>query len=167
MIDNIWFCEPNDARESWCFFTVKLKKHEANDAIASWEVCYTNPNRVIRMAGNDTPSEEELLRGLLREIYYCRKKEITLITFGENVIPLLRTRIVYHCIRDVNLRSLKVLSIQKILQDYFFFGKDNTVSSISDFAFEMKNPPDANTETETLYEIFKRIGPLLPSGVIE
>ena len=167
MIDNKWFCEPNDARESWCFLSLKVNKKDVDDVISGWEICYGNPNRVTRMA-TDTPSnEKEVIKGLIHEIYYCRKKDIDIITFGNTVIPLLRTRIVFHGISDVSLRSVKFLSIKKILQDYFFIVGEDASKSVYDFAWEMNIEEGDMAETELLRDVFLKIGALLPVGVIQ
>jgi hypothetical protein len=167
MIDNIWFCEPNDARESWCFFAIKVKKQDGSDTIAGWEICFANPNRTVRKVADAQSDEKELLKGLLHELYYCRKNDIKIITFETNTIPILRTRIIFHDIHNISFRSLQVISIQKLLQEHLFFGEDNSVPSISDFCSRMKIGRQDRDETELLHDIFKRIGPLLPPGVIE
>ena len=166
MIDNIWLCEPNDARESWCFLELKLKKQDANDVISGWEATYANPNRVVHKANDTRSDEKESLKKLFFHIYRCRKKEIPIITFGSNVIPVLRTRILCQGIRDESLRSVKTISLQKILQDYFCFDNDNSILSASDFVAGLKIEQGNATETELLYDVFTRIGPLLPAGVI-
>ena len=167
MIDNIWFCEPNDARESWCFFTMKLKEIDAHSTVTEWEVTYANPTRVIYRTNNAPSTEEVLLRQILFHISRCKKKGIPIITYERKIIPLLRSRLLCHGMCNISLRSLKILSLQQLLQDFFYFGTTNSILSASDFAKELKIDENGLTETELCYVIFKRIGPLLPQGVIE
>lgn len=167
MIENKWFCEPNDIRESWCFLSLKVNKKDVDDVISEWEICYGNPNQVTRMV-TDTPSnEKELIKRLIQEIYYCRKKDIMIITFSNTVLPLLRTRIVFHGIDNISLRNVKFLSIKKILQDYFFIVRKDAIKSVYDFAWEMNIEEGDMSETELLRDVFLKIGALLPAGVIQ
>lgn len=167
MIDNIWFCEPNDARESWCFFTMKLKEIDAHQSVTEWEVTYANPTRVTYKTKNTPSAEEVLLRQILFHISMCKKKEVPFITYERKTIPILRSRLLYHGMCNISLRNLKTLSIQQLLQDYFYFGTTNSLQSASDFAKELKIDENGLTETELYYRIFMRLGSLLPEGVIK
>jgi hypothetical protein len=167
MIDNIWFCEPNDARESWCFFSMKSKEIDSHQCIIEWEAIYANPSKVTYKAKNTPSAEETLLREILFHVSMCRKKEIPIITYERKIIPILRSRLLFHGMCNISLRNLKTLSLQDLLQDYFYFGTTNSFLSASDFARELKIDENGLSETELCYVIFKRMGPLLPLGVIE
>ncbi len=167
MIDNIWFCEPNDARESWCFFTMKLKEIDGHQCVTGWEVTYANPTRVTYKTKNTPSTEEILLRQILFLISTCKKKGALFITYERKIIPILRSRLLCHGMCNISLRSLKILSVQQLLEDFFYFGPTNSILSTYDFARELKIDENGLSETELCLAIFRRLGPLLPRGVIE
>jgi len=167
MIDNVWFCEPDDSGQSWCFFTMKLKEIDAHQSVTEWEVTYANPTRVVYKTNNTTSDEEILLRQILFHISMCKKKEVPFITFERKIIPILRSRLLCHGMCKISLRNLKTLSLQQLLQDYFYFDTTNSILSAYDLVRELKIDKNGLTETELYHVIFKKIGPLLPLGVIE
>jgi hypothetical protein len=121
MIDNIWFCGPNDARESWCFFTMKLKEIDGHQCVTGWEVTYANPARVTYKTKNTPSAEEILLRQILFHISTCKKKRALFITYERKIIPILRSRLLCHGMCNINLGNLKILSVQQLLEDFFYF----------------------------------------------
>jgi len=166
MIDNLWFCEPNGTGQPWCFFAMKLKEIDAHPSVTGWEVTYANPTRVVYRTNSNPSAEEILLRQILFHISMCKKKEVPFITYERKIIPILRSRLLCHGMCNINLRNLKALSLQQLLQDYFYFGATNSMLSVSDFAKQLTIDENGLTETELNYVIFKRIEPLLPVGVI-
>lgn len=161
MIDNKWFCEPDDQRESWCFLFLKVSKH---NIIESWEIGYGNPTTLVRTLVNHKSKEKEIIKELLRELYYCRKKDVILITYSLDVLPILRTRIILLNIEDASLYRIKHVSVERLLSDYFLPEIMN--SSLSDLVkrmgIEVKNP----CQVDLLRHLLIQIGTLLPYGVI-
>lgn len=161
------FSERINIRGSWCFLVIQVMKKDATGAISRWEICYADHNRIFYKADGTEADEKELIRRLLFHLSLCRKNKIPIITFGTNELPIVRTRILFSDIRGVNLGDLKTISIRKILEDYFFFPKgDHKHTSILDLAETMNIKTTDATLTELLSEIFGRIQPLLPIGVI-
>lgn len=167
MIDSIYFCEPDDARESWFFFTLQVKKHNNDNSISGWNACYGNPNRVIRKLTDAQSDEKTTIVSLCNELFYCRKKDIPIITFERNTIPVLRTRIVCLDIHDVSFKKLHISPLEIILQNYFHLGYTDSILPLSIYVKELKIESRDMSESELLYKIFQKIGPLIPAGVIE
>jgi len=142
-------------------------KKDATGAISRWEICYADHNRIFYTTDGTEADEKELIRRLLFHLSLCRKNKITIITFGTNELPIVRTRILFSDIRGVNLGDLKTISIRKILEDYFCIGTNNTMLTASDFAKEMRLGTSNTNETELLREIVLRIRSLLPTGVLD
>jgi len=151
----------------WCFLVIQVMKKDVAGAISRWEICYADHNRIFYKADGTEADEKELIRRLLFHLSLCRKNKIPIITFGTNELPIVRTSILFSDIRGVNLGDLKIISIRKILEDYFFFPKsDHKHTSIVDLAETMNIKTTDATLTELLSEIFWRIQPLLPIGGI-
>lgn len=162
MIDNKWFCEPNEQRESWCFLFLQM-----NDRciICRWEVGYGNPTMLVRKVTNRKSREREIIKELLRELYYCREESITLITYGHDVLSMLRTRIILLDIEDTSLHGVKHISIEKLLEEYFLLDVIKS-STMLELASKMNIRQDESNKVQLLWHIFLRIGPMLPTGVI-
>ncbi len=167
MIDSVYFCEPDDTRESWFFFTLQEKKQNDEISISGWNACYGNPNRVIRKLSDDKSDEKTTIISLCNELFYCRKKDIPIMTFERNIVPILRTRIACLGIHDVSFRKLQTISLEKILQDYFHLSNADTIPPPSILTKELNIEQGNMSEPELLYNIYKKIGPLIPTGVIE
>ena len=165
MIDNKWFCEPNDLRESWCFLSLDVKDGDEDFAISSWEIGYASPAKLLRKINCDESDEDKIIGKLLDEIYYCRKNRIKIITYGKNVVPLLRTRIVVLGLCELSLHGVDFICIEDLLSKYFLFDAENqNRGSLPDF---LKKIGAVNgNEVEMLRRLFQKIGLLLPSGVI-
>jgi len=162
MIDNKWFCEPNDQRESWCFLFLQMNDH---CIICRWEVGYGNPTMFVRKVTNRKSREREIIKELLRELYCCRKEGITLITYRYDVLSMLRTRIILLNIEDVCLRGLNYICIEQLLKEYFLSGTLN-LSDMPELVKKMNIETSGSSQVQLLWSLFLRIGPMLPSGVI-
>ena len=150
----------------WCFLVIQAMKKDVAGAISRWEICYADHNRIFYKADGSEADEKELIRRLLLHLSLCRKNKIPIITFGTNELPIVRTRILFSDIRGVNLGDLKTISLQKILEDYFCIGTNNTILTASDFSREIGMETGNTNGTELLREIVLRIRPLLPTEVI-
>lgn len=165
MIDNKWFCEPDDQRDSWCFLVLQLE--ERDFVINGWEIGYGNPRKLIRIISSSKSSEKEIIKELLQEIYYCRRKGIQVITFGTDVLPVLRTRIILLDLKDVSLRGVKHICIEKIIKEYFLlYGFNTSISNMLEIARKMNIEMKDLSRVELLHNLFLRIGPMLPDEVI-
>lgn len=162
MIDNKWFCEPNDQRESWCLLILQVNDHFA---INGWEIGYGNPKMLLRIISNNKSREREIIKELLRDLYYCRREGIVLITFRDDVLPMLRTRIILLNIEDVCLRGLNYICIEQLLKEYFLSGTLNS-SDMPELVKKMSIETSGSSQVQLLWSLFLRIGPMLPSGVI-
>jgi hypothetical protein len=145
---------------------MKSKEIDSHQCIIEWEAIYANPSKVTYKAKNTPSAEETLLREILFHISTCKKKRALFITYERKIIPILRSRLLCHGMCNISLRNLKTLSLQRLLEDYFYFGTTNSFLSASDFARELKIDENGLSETELYYVIFKRMQPLLPTGVI-
>lgn len=167
MIENKWFCEPNDQRECWSFLILRLDNQDRNFEIIGWDIVYANPRKLIRKLKNKKNGEKEIVNELLHEIYYCRKNNITLITFREDIIPIIRTRILLLNLNDASLRGIKYFSMEKLLKKYFLFYMSNTSTTRPSVIINKMNVSNEKlSDVEMLWKIFLKIGPLLPDGVI-
>jgi len=161
MIDNKWFCEPDELRESWCFLILYQKDQKDDFVISGWEIEYGNSSRIIRKIYNSKNNEEGIINELLEEIHYCRKKRITIITFGFDVIPAIRTRISILDLKEVSLRGIRNIALEKLISENFLFFNSNKSPSIEMIAKKMNIESDCFSNVELLRNIFLRIGPLL------
>jgi len=167
MMNNILhFSKRINIRGSWCFLVIQVMKKDVAGAISHWEICYADHKRIFYTTDGAEADEKELIRRLLFHLSLCRKNKIPIITFGTNELPIVRTRILFSNIRGVNLCDLKTISLQKILEDYFCIGTNNTMSTASDFAREMGMVMGNTNGTELLREIFLRIRSLLPAEMM-
>jgi len=152
MIDNKWFCEPDEQRECWCFLFPQLKD---NSVIDGWEIGYGNPSKLTRKIKNKKQNEEQMIRELLCELYHCRKKCITLITYAYDVLLILRTRIILLNIKDACFHGIKHICIEKLLEEYFLCNIIKSSTMI-----------ESSNQAEVLWNLFLKIGPMFPVGVI-
>lgn len=162
MIDNKWFCELNEQRESWCLLILQVNDHFA---INGWEIGYGNPSKLVRIIGNSKSNEKKIIKELLQEIYYCRREGISLITFKANALKILRTRIVLFNIEDVCLRGLNYICVEQLLKEYFLSSTLNS-SDMPELVKKMSIETSGSSQVQLLWSLFLRIGPMLPSGVI-
>lgn len=167
MIDSVYFCEPDEVRESWFFFTLQEKKQNDDISISGWNACYGNPNRVIRKLSEAKPDEKTTIISLCNELFYCRKKDIPIMTFERNIVPILRTRIAYLGIHDISFKKLHFIPLEVILQNYFYLSYKDSIPSLSMLVKQLKIETKNMSEPELLYKIYQKIGPLVPLGVIE
>ena len=167
MIDNKWFCEPNDQREIWCFLSLQTENLEGQSIIAGWQIGYGNSNTVSRMINADSGNENDVLAGLFSEIYYCRRQGIRMVTYEENLLPILRTHAVQAALSDASLRGLHAICIENLLHTYFELGEvDTSDDGLLELCRKMGIADNGSTKVGLLHEILVRIGPLLPQGVI-
>lgn len=161
MIGNRWFCQPDDERESWCFMVLELKQ-EDNGFLAGWEISYGNPKRTVRTLENAGSNEVEILRELVKEINYCRRKQIPVITLRDDIIPKIRTRILYSTLEEASFQGLENISIESLLRENFVGADLRNRQSVKGLCEELKIETANRSETELLREAFLRIGPLVP-----
>ena len=167
MIDNKWFCEPNDQRETWCFLSLQTENIDRQSIITGWQIGYGNPNTVNRVINADSSSANDILAGLFSEIYYCRRQGIKLVTYEENLLPILRTHAVQAALSDASLRGMHTICIENLLQTYFELGEfDPSDDGLLELCKKMVIADNGATKIGMLHQILVRIGPLLPQGVI-
>jgi hypothetical protein len=150
MIDNKWFCEPDEQRETWCFLNLHVTE---NCIISDWEVGYGNPTMIVREIKSQKTIEIEIIKDLLTQLYHCRKENILLITYSD-VLSILRTRIFILNIKDASLYGLKHICIKEILKTYF--------QQVDKLNIQIKE----TKQIQFLWNLLLRIGPLLPRGVM-
>ena len=151
MIDNKWFCEPDELREIWCFLNLHVND---KDIIEGWEIGYGNPIVMMRKINHRKTNEKDIIKELLIQLYNCRKENILLITYTNNVLPILRTRILFLDIKEASLYGIKHISVEEILYTYFLYDANQELI-------------DKNKKITFLWKLLLRIGPLLPRGVIQ
>ena len=167
MIENKWFCEPDDQRECWCFLILHMDYNEEDFNITGWEIGYSNPRKIVRKIKNSKSNEKQIIKELLHELYYCRKNRIILITFGVDVFPAIRTRIILMDLKDASLRRIKYISVEKLIAEYFlFYIFNSTATALPMIIKRMNIANEKSSDVEMLWKIFLRIGPVLPDGVI-
>jgi len=167
MIDNKWFCEPNDQRETWCFLSLQTENIDRQSIITGWQIGYGNPNTVNRVINADSSSANDILAGLFSEIYYCRRQGIKLVTYEENLLPILRTHAIKVALSDASLRGLHAICIENLLHTYFKLGEfDTSDDGLLELCGKMGIASNVETQVELFQKILVRIGPLLPQGVI-
>lgn len=164
MIDNKWFCEPNDLRESWCFLSLDVGGWNEGSVITSWEIGYANPAKLIRKINCDESSENKVIGKLLNEIFYCRKNGIKIITYGNNVVPALRTRILVLGLAEVGLHGMDLICIEDLLSKFFLFD-DNSLTGGPTSGVLKKIGVADGSGAELLWRLFQKICPLIPGGV--
>ncbi|KXB08200.1 hypothetical protein AKJ58_00600 [candidate division MSBL1 archaeon SCGC-AAA385D11] len=166
MIDNKWFCEPNDERESWCFLILEQRNSEGDGSITGWQIGYGNPKKMTRTLSSSGSSEEEIIQGLLDEIYYCRREGILMITAERDSVPALRTHILLLGMEEASFRGVEYVCIDRLLEEHFLGLGDldgSSGRSILELGERIGIVEDCE-ETELLRRIFLRIGPLLPKS---
>jgi len=166
MRNNERFSNLIDTEMSWCFLTLKVIKNDAIATISGWEISYADSNKILYKVNGNKPDEKELIQGLLFHLSLCRKNKISVVTFRSDVIPIVRTTLLFHNIH-VNLSDLKVISLQKILQEHFYIGTKTSLLTAALFASNMNFKLDEVTGTELLRDIFFRIKSLLPTSIPE
>ena len=162
MIDNKWFCEPDDQRECWCFLILKRNNQSVIDG---WEMGYGNPSKLTRMIKNKEQTEEKIIYELLHELYRCKRETITILTYRKDDYPILRTRIALRGIREVYLCGMKHICIEKVMEEYFLFDISENIS-IYELADKLKIAEENRNTVKLLWKLFLTMGPLLPIGVI-
>lgn len=168
MIGNKWECTPDDDRETWCFLTIELgAAGECNGKpIASWQAGYGNQKRMTRILNSNGHNEKEIVEELLKEIRFCRHKGTTLITFGADAIPTIRTRILIHRLDGASLQSIKNICLEELLKKYLVgFDKLKDIRDISAILKPIEDSsvkPDDFLGVQTLRGIFMAIGSMLP-----
>jgi len=167
MIDNKWFCEPNEERETWCFLTLQTKDLKGQLTLDGWTIGYGNPNTIHREIHSNGDNEREILEQLFRELYYCRRKGITLVTFGKNILPILRIRTAQRNLKDASFRGIDIICLEDLLETYFdpvFYGTSD--SGLVEVCQKINIETNGTTNTELMLQLLLRIDPLLPQGVI-
>ena len=118
-----WFYAPNDERESWCFLTLKIDRsvQELGGKILGWQVGYGNPKKMTRIVGEEATgceSEREVLEKILEEIRFCSYRGIKLITFNQEILSGIRTKIL---LLELNrsFHGVSHVCISDLLRNYF------------------------------------------------
>lgn len=165
MINNKWFCEPDDSRLSWCFLSLRTASRDDSPSISGWEIAYGNPVKIVKVLQSDRGNEGELIKQLLDELYLCKKHAIPVIIYEAGVFSLLRTRIVILDLKGVSLRGVKYVALKRLLDDYLQLDEVRS-QSLVEMAEQLHIETHGKSETEILHAVFIRLGPVLPSGVI-
>ncbi|KXB07755.1 hypothetical protein AKJ51_00130 [candidate division MSBL1 archaeon SCGC-AAA382A20] len=161
MIENKWFCEPDDERESWCFLVPELNTEREECRITGLEVGYGNPKKMVRKLEKTDCKEEEILEKLLGEICYCRKRGIPIITAAKKEILTLRTRLLLGK-EKTSLQKVELLNIEQLLKEHFLVSKLS--SNLSKLAEKLGIGKESSGRVDLLREIYLRIGTLLPEN---
>ena len=160
MINNRWFCEPNSIREPYCFLILYKKKKANIQQITGWRIGYGNIEKIIINKKSKGKDETDIIKKLLKELFYCRKKKILIITDKEDNFSILRTRIAALNIKEANLTNIIHISLEKWITNYFKYNDDNNLQSWCKF-LSIKTD---DLETRLIKNIFQRIAPLIPRG---
>lgn len=166
MIGNRWLCEPDDERESWCFLTLEREDSAGKgDAFAGWEISYGNPRKIVRSLNSES-NEKESLQDLSNELHYCRSEGITVFNFRENALPALRTHLLLNDIGVVSLRGIENIPIERLLKENFhnleLNPSKNGLDSIPRLCETVSIQTENFSNTELLWKVLLKIGPLLP-----
>jgi hypothetical protein len=79
------------------------------------------------------------------------------------MMPTLRNRIIQLKIKDAYLSTVKIVSLEQVLETYFYYNKKNSFSSwIKFFSIDDKDA----SEPETMRRIFAKIISLIPMEAI-
>lgn len=162
MIGNKWICEPDDKREVWCF--LKLVRKRSEKMLAGWEISYGNPEEIVRSL-DSKGGEEEILHDLLEQLYRCKSEGITVFTFGESAFQDLRTRCLLTSSNGASLRGVENLSIERLMEENFSLEvnpSEGGLKNISSLCEALDIQIGDCSDTELLWKILLRIGPLLP-----
>lgn len=165
MIENRWFCEPDDERESWGFFSLERKESGEAETVTGWKIGYGNPEKMVRKVSNKRSDEREVLKELAKELSYCRQNQVLFVTY-EPTLPVIRTRTVILGLKEVGLRGIKHMCLEKVLERYFsgLPGRGD-LRQISDLLGLIELGEERSSEPEQL-ELLRRVllavGPLLP-----
>lgn len=149
-----------------CFLVLKKAETEPDDVIKRWETCYSDSSRVSHMT-TESEFEKPLIKGLLTELFGQCQRNIVLVTFSEQSIPLLRKRIVFHDINNVTFQGIEFISLQELLNTYFSIKLDKNHDAVYHAADQLNIPVgDEQTEAELVRSIFRKIVQLIPQDVI-
>lgn len=103
----------------------------------------------------------------MKEIFTQAQRNITIITFKKDSIPIFRQRILFHDIFNVSFQDIFFLSLETVLHDYFSLNldKNDTIEDVS----EQLNIAylDETAECMNLQRIFCKILPLLSNEVVQ
>ncbi len=165
MINNKWFCSPDNYRESWCFLIFDNKKVKNTIEIQSWNLGYGNPHQLIKLKTSKGKQERKVINDLLQELNYCRKNHLRIITLYENDVKILRTRCIQLQIQDASLQKINYMSLEGIIQTYFTFDYKKDESIFNQIANILNIKEKDESKPEQFRKILNKIGPLLPRGV--
>ena len=161
MIDNKWFCEPDPFREKYCFFYLHTKPKGEKQTIKGWKSGIGNMDGIVHH--NQSPNEDEhnIITSIIPEIKAWRKKNILVITYTEEKITLLRTMIATQNIDEINLSTVKSLSLEYIFDRYFSYQGDADIISWCNF---LNINTENSKETELIRIIMQKLVRLIPEG---
>jgi hypothetical protein len=167
MRKNLQLTDLIDTKKSLCFLTLKVIKNDGNATILGWEISFAEDNKIVYTVNcDDKPDEKTIIQRLLCYVSIAKKYQIPVVTFRSDVIPIVRTTLLSHNIR-VNLSDLKIVSLQKILQEHFYIGTETSLLTAALFASNMNFKLDDVSGTELLCDLFFRTKSLLPTGTLE
>lgn len=158
MINNKWFCEPNPTRESYCFVFLNKKNKNSYQQIIGWKIGIGSIEKIHKIKQSQEEDEKTIIEKLLGEFFYCRQKNIIVVTDSVDNFPILRARIARLNIKQANLAAIKYIELESLINKYFPHKKNNNLESRHTF-FPIKVGDD---EIETIWNVFRKIAPLIP-----
>jgi len=157
---------PGSYNKTWFFLIIKLAETNPDNVIVHCEICNNHSDRIAHTTVNPM-FEKEVIQWLIKEIFTQASRNITIITFKKDSIPILRQRIIFHDIFNVSFQDIIFLSLERILLNYFSinFDENKTIEDVS----EQLNVKylDGKAECMNLQHIFCKILPLLPNEVAQ
>lgn len=149
--ENSWYAEPNKGREPWVILVLETNRGR----IVGWQMGFGNSQTITRISRmrKNVNGEGEVLKELLKEIWDCKRGERnTIITYARGTLPLLRSKILQLDIKGASFGGLQHLCLERLLDQHF--GGGNKWAG-------------ADQDPKALWELFTRIGPLVPRRAME
>ena len=159
MIGNKWFCEPDPFREKYCFFYLHTTAKGEKQKINGWKSGIGNMDSIVHH--NQSPNEDEhnIITSLIPEIKAWRKKNMLVITDNEQTMPALRTLVAAHNIDEINLSTIKMLSLEYFFDKYFSYQGDADIKSWCNF---LNINAENSQETDMIQRIMQKLVRLIP-----
>jgi hypothetical protein len=159
MIDNKWFCEPDPFREKYCFFYLSTTPKGEKQVIKGWKSGIGNIDGIALHNQSSDENERHIINSLIPEIKAWRRKNIVVITDTEEKLPLLRTMIAPLSIDEINLSTIKTISLEGILKKYFSYRGD---ADLQAWCHLLKMDAQNNKETELMRIVLQKLIRLIP-----
>lgn len=159
MIDNKWFCEPDPFREKYCFFYLSTTPKAEKQVIKGWKSGIGNIDGIALHKQSSDENERHLINSLIPEIKAWRRKNMVVVADTEEKLPLLRTMIALLSIDEINLSTIKTVSLEGILKKYFSYCGDADLQAWCKF---LKIDAQKRKEPELMRMVLQKLVRLIP-----